>query len=276
MPPVARRPSSLRVPSDAARAAVAELFAAHGDRLYASAIRLCGRSEEAEDLVQETLLAALRGWDGFAGRSEPTTWLYAIAKHACFRRRRRRAGEPAHLESIGAESDLLPSPDEPLPDPDELADPARAAARGEATARVERGLAELPFGYRLPLVLVDIAELSIAETATVLGLKEATVKTRVHRARLRLRQALAAGARARPLAADHPRTVCLDLLRAKQEALDRGTPFPYSEAALCDRCRSLLATLDLGHESCRLLGRSSLPERLRALLDAELAGPRPA
>jgi hypothetical protein len=115
----------------------------------------------------------------------------------------------------------------------------------------------------------------------VLGLKEATVKTRVHRARLKLRQAITSGARSSALAADHPRGVCLDLLRAKQEALDRGAPFPYSEQALCDRCRSLLATLDLGFDACHLLGRTALPDRLRALLDAEIrcgpkAGPPPA
>lgn len=270
---MARRAPSPRIPSDAARAAVAELFAANGGRLYAAAIRLCGSRDEAEELVQETLLAALRGWDGFAGRAEATTWLYTIAKHACYRRRRRRAGEPPRFEPLATEADLLPGPSDPLPDPDELSDPARGAERAEAVARVERGLAELPFAYRLPLVLVDIAELSTAETAAVLGLKEATVKTRVHRARLRLRQAIAAGARARPLAADHPRSVCLDLLRAKQEALDRGAPFPFSGEALCARCRSLLATLDLGRESCRWLGRTELPARLRDLVTAGLAAP---
>lgn len=268
---MARRSASPRPPSDAARAAVAEIFATHGERLYATALRLCGRPDEAEELMQETLLAALRGWDGFAARAEATTWLFAIAKHACIRRRRRRAGEPTHFESIGDESSLLPAAHDPMPDLSELADPSRTAERAEAAARVERGLAELPFAYRLPLVLLDIAELSIAETAAVLGLKEATVKTRVHRARLRLRQALVAGARGRPLAADHPRTVCLDLLRAKQEALDRGAPFPFSEQALCDRCQSLLASLDLGRDSCRLLGKATLPDRLRTLLDAELA-----
>ena len=70
------------LPADPA-AAVEVLVREHGDRLYGIAGRLCGRPEEAEDLVQEVFLQAFRGWRAFEGRSKPLTWLYTIASRAC-------------------------------------------------------------------------------------------------------------------------------------------------------------------------------------------------
>ena len=61
----------------------------------------------------------------------------------------------------------------------------------------------------------------------------------------------------------HDRAVCLDLLRAKLAALDRHAPFPYSDAALCERCRALLGTLDLAGEGCAALAVRNLPPGLR-------------
>jgi RNA polymerase sigma-70 factor (ECF subfamily) len=251
-----------------AREAIADLVERHGGRLYGVGLRLCGSPEDAQDLVQETFLSAFRHWHQFQGDAEPTTWLYTIARRACLRRRRKRSGEPAVLEPLSA---LLPGPDEGLPElPPGEAGPYRDRLRREAEAVVDRALARLPLTFRLPLVLADIAELSTAETARVLGLKEATVKTRVHRARLKLRRAIADTLPRGPASPpDHPRRVCLDLLRAKQEALDRGVAFPYSEAALCARCRSLFATLDLGREACRALGRGELPAPVRRALERE-------
>jgi RNA polymerase sigma-70 factor (ECF subfamily) len=253
-----------------AEEAIADLVERHGGRLYGVGLRLCGSPEEAQDLVQETFLSAFRHWHQFQGDARPTTWLYTIAKRACIRRQRKRSGEPVALEPLSA---LLPRPGEGIP---ELsvgeAGPLRDRLRREAEAIVERALPELPLSFRLPLVLADIAELSTAEVAEVLGLKEATVKTRVHRARLKLRKAIAAALPGRPAEPpDHPRRVCLDLLRAKQEALDRGVPFPYSDAALCSRCRALFATLDLGQEACRALGRGEPPAGVRQAIRREAA-----
>ena len=234
-------------------------------RLYRIAVRMCRNRDEAEDLVQDTLLQAFRKWGQFEGRSDPATWLYTIAGRLCQRRHRRRAGEPPRIESLSA---LLPSPADPvlaLPAPGE--GPLDEQIRKEAEHAVVDALGRLPVQYRLPLVLADIAELSTAEIARVLGLKEATVKTRIHRARLLVRKALLdrlPGAPAPP--PDHDRQVCLDLLQAKQEALDRRAPFPYSPDALCARCRSVFAALDLGRDTCASLSAGELPPALRALL----------
>lgn len=250
---VAELPADLAIP---------RLVDAHGGRLYGLGLRLCGNSEDARDLVQEIFLQAYRKWDQFEGRSNPSTWLYTIGARACRRMNRRRSGEPPRIEPL---STLLPSGEETIP---HLPDPHEEQVRREAREVIDRALAKLPADFRLTLVLKDIAELSVAEVAEVLGVKEATVKTRVHRARLMLRRELARVLPRRRPAAEpsHGRTVCLELLRGKQEALDRGVAFPVPPESLCERCGALFATLDLTKGVCRDLAEDRLPEGLRERL----------
>jgi RNA polymerase sigma-70 factor (ECF subfamily) len=234
-------------------------------RLYRMAVRMCGNPADAEDLVQETLLQAFRKWPQFEGRSEPSTWMYTIASRLCRRRHRRRAGEPRRLESL---SDLLPSPSDPLVVlPSALDSPLETHLRKEAERAVGDAIAKLPAHYRLPLVLADIAELSTPQIARVLGLRHATVKTRIHRARLQIRKVLLQRLPTQPAPPpNHDRQVCLDLLRAKQEALDRRATFEVSDQELCVRCRSLFDTLDLGRDVCGVLNQGDLPPSLQALV----------
>ena len=111
----------------------------------------------------------------------------------------------------------------------------------------------------------------VAEVAAILDLKPATVKTRVHRARMQLRAALDRELPRRPApAAEHERQICLDLLTAKQEALDQGVEFPVPAQDLCDRCRSLFDTLDLTRDVCLLLGNDHLPPKVREMVLARL------
>lgn len=252
------------MPGEPAETAIPRLMAEYGAKIYQLGLRLCGKAPDAEDLAQETFLQAFRKWGQFEGRSEESTWLFTIAARLCRRRQRRRSGEPRRLEPLEG---LLPYAEAQIPDPDSelLAGPLRREAR-EA---VEAALPRIPFAFRLPLVLKEIAELSLAEVAAVLGLQEATVKTRIHRARLALRRELAARLPRRPAPPPgHSRQVCLDLLRAKQEALDRGVELPLAPGQLCDRCRSLFSTLDLAQDLCRELGRGGgLPPRLRRLVE---------
>jgi len=269
-------------PRDEARRAVGELADSHGATLYGLGLRMCGSPEAAEEVVQETFLNAYRGWKGFDGRSKPTTWLYTIAKRVCMRQQRLRAGEPRQMEPL---EDLLPRRQDEVADLSRVAglaggrsgdddpDPRRRHLAREASRTLDRALGELPFDFRLALVLVDVAELSIAEAAKVLGVKPGTVKTRVHRARLKLRRVIEEGLPTRALERTQPAQVCYSMLQAKQEALDRGVAFPYADAALCDRCRAVFATLDLGREACRELGAGEVPagvvQRLGEMLSGE-------
>ncbi len=248
---------------------IPQLLATVGARMYRIGLRLCGSPEEAEDLVQEVFLQAWRNWDQFAGKSKVTTWLYTIAAHACQRMHRRRAGEP----------DCLASFDEFLPQSEPLTpvvlgedDPQAEALRAEATRNVQEAIAALPGEFRLPVVFKEILGLSIAETAQALGIKPETVKTRLHRARLRLRSVLVESLpKSETPEPCYSKQVCLDLLAAKQEALDRGEPFPVSPQTISERCRSVCQTLDLTNEACRRLADGDLPEATRRRILSSLA-----
>lgn len=260
---------------DPPEVAVPRLLDAYGGQIYALATRLCRKAEDAEDLVQEVFLRAFRKWGQFQGRADPRTWLWTIAARACQRMHRRRSGEPRTVLSLDARAEFQEPRIAQLeaPDSDGLSEELKA----ETIAAVQRGIVELPVRYRIPLVLKDVIGLRIADVARVLGLKEGTVKARVHRARLRVRRDLASQLprRAAPPPA-YAEQVCLDLLRAKQEALDRGVRFPDGEKVVCDRCRSLFTTLDLGADVCRQLAAGELPHKLREKLHARLGPPRTA
>lgn len=250
--------------------AVSQLMEEHGGQIYRLGLRLCGNPQDAEDLVQEVFLQAFRGWNDFEGRSSPKTWLYTIASRVCQRMHRPRAGEPAHMESLDA---LLPFGERRIAGVvDDYSEVVREQIRTEARETVEAAIGELPADFRVPLILKEVVGFTVPEVATILGLEEGTVKSRVHRARLRLRAAIdpvipRQGEDAPPAA--YSRQVCLDLLNAKQEALDRGVPF--NDEIICDRCRSVFASLDLTQSVCRDLARGTLPEGLRERVLAAVA-----
>lgn len=243
--------------------AIPELLDLYGARLYALGRRLCRSTADAEDLVQETFLAAYRAWDRFEGRAQPSTWLYTIAGRVCQRLHRKRAGEPEHVVSLEA---LLPFDEGGIPAPDLEADsPVGEQLRREGRERLETAIASLPLDVRLPLVLKEILGLPLATIAEVLDVAEGTVKSRLHRARLRLRQAVLAGVPTVDAPApEYEQQVCLDLLDRKQDALDRGVPFAI-EGIVCERCRAVFRSLDFTEDLCRRLGAGeALPGEVRA------------
>lgn len=263
-------PAHTDIPTDApADEAIPRLIDAHGGTLYQLGLRLCGDPEDAEDIVQETFLNAWRGWDRFEGRAEPTTWLYTIAARVCQRKHRKRAGEPARIESIEG---LLPGHEAGatgLTAPAES--PIEALMRRDASAIVGRAISRLPETFQIPLVLKDIADFSLAEVAEILDIKTATAKTRVHRGRLYLRRELERELAGDAAAPPDPRDygICLALLEAKQEALDRDAPFPLPEDVIDERCGDLVRSLDLTRDACRALADSELPDGVRdALVEA--------
>jgi RNA polymerase sigma-70 factor (ECF subfamily) len=246
--------------------AVPRLLDLHGGRLYALGRQLCGDPHEAQDLVQEIFVQAWRKWDQFDARSDPIYWLFTIARRACQRMHRKRAGEPARMESL---DELLP-----FGEPKMAVVPAGAAdeeVRRERQETVGAAIAALPNEFRMALILKDIVGFRIEEVAGILGIKAATVKTRVHRARLRLRKALESGlprSELPPVA--YSRQICLDLLQAKQHSLDRGVEMPNANEIICHRCAALFATLDLTRNVCSTLGTGELPAAVRAELLANV------
>ncbi|HYC77151.1 MAG TPA: sigma-70 family RNA polymerase sigma factor [Planctomycetota bacterium] len=169
-------------------AAFAELVAAHGGRMLATARRLVRNDADAHDCVQEAFLSAFKALDGFDGRAAPGTWLHRITVNACLMRLRSRARKPeAPIE------DLLPrySDDGHQLHPTRWAEDASAGAeRAETRALVRRRIDELPESYRTVLILRDLEGLDGEEAAALLGVTPNAVKIRLHRARQALRTLL--------------------------------------------------------------------------------------
>lgn len=271
MPKSAEKTNTERTPIAGQAPDLAHLVDEEGPRLLAFLRRTCGDGSDAEDVAQQAFLAATRSFDQLESAASARAWLYAIARHTCQRMHRRRAGAPRFFEPLESLDELTPRPAATVPElPQGVGDPHAERLRTEARELVERGVAQLPPAFRQVLVLADLAELTTAEIASVLGLLEATVKTRLHRARLKLRKILAEGLPQRSAPPpSHSRRVCLDLLQAKLEAMDRRVPFSYSDDALCARCRTLLGTIDLAGAAClSLRGERLDPELRRRILAA--------
>lgn len=245
--------------------AIPILFDLHAPMVRGLAWRLSGSEDEADEILQETFLEAQRSWHRFEGRSKASTWLGGIAIRRWKRRHRRRAGEPARIPSL---DELLPfgeTTSSLIPAPGDT--PLDAVIRNEAASAVHRAILELPDDFRVPLVMKEMLELPVAEVAAALDLNEQTVKSRLHRARLRMREAMRSRLPQTP-AVDpaYDRQTCIDLLNAKLEALDAGRVFPVADEVLCGRCSAVFAELDLATDLCRDCTGSEPSEALRALV----------
>ena len=170
--------------------AFAVIMRRHNRMLYRIARSILGDAAEAEDALQEGYLRAYQAIDGFAGRSRLSTWLLRIVANEALGRRRRRL---ARGEELVAPADTPERPDAvilPFRGGPPGADPESNAARGEIRRLVERAIDELPADFRAVFMLRAIEELSVADTASCLGIPPETVKTRFHRAKQRLRRDL--------------------------------------------------------------------------------------
>lgn len=235
------------------------------ERVYRMGLGFCGNHADAQDLVQETMLRAYQSWEKFEGRADPKTWLYRIASRMCIRMRRRRAGQPAQMESLDQDPAFA---EKTMVDLDALARQGEGVLdESPALLQLQEAITKLPPEFRIVLVLKEIGELSVEDVARALDLKPQTVKTRLHRARMRIREHVAKNlpqkSGAQPA---YSKRVCLVLLRAKQDALDRGVPFPVQQSLICERCQAVFSTLDLAHDLCTRLGTGPLPDEVQELL----------
>ncbi len=156
--------------------AFAELFGRHADRLWSLALRTLQHPQDAEEVLQEAMLAAFRRAGGFRGEAAVGTWLYRIVLNACLDRLRRIKARPAAFagdEIVAA----LPSLSE---------GPESVVLQRELADEVERALGQLSPDQRAALVLVDLDGYSIDEAAVLLGCAPGTVKSRCSRGRAKL------------------------------------------------------------------------------------------
>ena len=169
------------------------LMERYSPRIYRVAFGITRSHGDAEEVVQDVFLTLFRKIDSFEGRAALGTWLYRVAANAALiKRRGKRAEVEVHLE------DYLPTfkadghreGDRGMLLADWSGTPERERLSGEAREILEEGLALLPDHYRAILVLRDVEELSNEEVAEALGESVASVKSRLHRARMALREAL--------------------------------------------------------------------------------------
>jgi RNA polymerase sigma-70 factor (ECF subfamily) len=169
------------------RAACAVCIDKHSPGVYRLALRLMQHEADAEDVVQETFLSAFKGIGDFQGRSELSTWLYRIAYNTAMMRLRKHQPETVSVEETETADDgsLVPT---------QLFDwcclPESDFETNETRAHLEQAIRDLPEKLRVVFVLRELEGLSTDETATALDISIETVKTRLHRARLWLRERL--------------------------------------------------------------------------------------
>ena len=171
------------------RAALRHLITANNQRLFRAAWSILKDRAEAEEAVQACYINAFASIDRFEGRSSLSTWLTRIVVNESLGRLRAQRRRARMLEQEGVA--MLETYRERVAH--ESAEPAPdvAVAREQLRLLIERAVADLPNAFRSVFVLREIEGLSVEDTAEALNIRPATVKTRLHRARRRLQQALA-------------------------------------------------------------------------------------
>lgn len=161
----------------------------NNQRLFRTAWSILKDRDDAEDAVQSAYLHAFGAIDRFEARSSLSTWLVRITINEALGRKRAAGRRRAQLDA--ASVTVLDDYREKLMRGSMTGSPDGDYARGQLRRVMERAIGDLPSSFRLVFVLREIEGLSVEETAEALGLMPATVKTRHHRARRRLQDALA-------------------------------------------------------------------------------------
>jgi RNA polymerase sigma-70 factor (ECF subfamily) len=169
--------------------AIRHVIAANNQRLFRAAWSILKSRADAEEAVQAAYLAAFAKMGSFEGRSSLSTWLTRIVVNEALGRRRSEQRRRRHLEQEGVA--VLDDYRDALMRGSEAEAPDVAFARGQIRKLLETAVGELPDPFRTVFVLREIEGLSGEETAEILGVAVATVKTRLHRGRRQLQEMLA-------------------------------------------------------------------------------------
>jgi RNA polymerase sigma-70 factor, ECF subfamily len=169
------------------RAEFARMLEKYSDPIYRLALRMTGDAQDAEDVLQETFIKAMRALPDFEGRSSLSTWLYRIGMNEALMLLRRRKNnlplEPTD-EADGSEGI------EPRWLEDWCCQPETELMNGETRKFLDTAIEHLTPGLRAVFLLRDVQGLSVRDTAEALSITESAVKVRLLRARLRLREIL--------------------------------------------------------------------------------------
>ena len=186
-PPLEQDAEMLKRLHDGDRTAMAELYDRYFDRVYSLVFNQVDRNRDvAEDIVQETFLAALKSAKGFKGRSSAYTWLCSIAYHKVADHYRRQSRERKRMVS-GIDVDTVDVSENPgtQPQPDSLIESA------ETRQVVNEALAKLPWDYRQVLILKYVEELSVQEISRIMDRSPKSIEGLLTRSRKALQTQLA-------------------------------------------------------------------------------------
>jgi len=242
-------------------AALLQLVETYAPRVLRFGRKLCGDDQDAQEVVQQTLLTAASKIGDFRGDSQFGTWLYTIARSHCIKQRTRGAAalraEPIHEHDRTVAAPAHLHPDEQL-------------AKQQLQSALDGAIAALEPAQREVLVLRDVEGLSAAEVASSLGLSVVAVKSRLHRARKNLRDRLAPW-----FEQSTPGPTCpdvVDLLSRYQEGDVTSEACKTLEAHVdgcpecAKRCHSLRSVLG----ACSAVPEPELPPELRESVRAQI------
>jgi RNA polymerase sigma-70 factor, ECF subfamily len=181
------KPISLEALKAGDREAFAQMLDQTSGHIYHVALQILGDEQDAEDVLQETYLKALRSLPAFEGRSSLMTWLYRIAVNEALMAVRRRKPQALSVEEPDSDDE---SDSQEMEIVDFCCLPEGELLSAESRRALDQAVQHLPANLRVVFVMRDMESLSIQDTAEALGLSENNVKTRLLRARLRLRQEL--------------------------------------------------------------------------------------
>lgn len=248
----------LRAAQSGDQQALEELLARHEKQVYRFGLRMCGSEEDAKDVLQETLLAAFKGIHAFRGESELSTWLYQVARSFCSRARRRRVDEPATHEPLESPSARALAAVDQAPD--------EASHAREIGQVLQAAILALPENMREAIILRDVEGLSGEEAARVVGIELRAFKSRLHRARMQLRQHLsallaeqeAAGGESCPELAE-------ELSEYAAQEIDQATCIRIERhLAGCPRCSGACEDLKRTVSLCRRIPGDEVPAPVRS------------
>jgi RNA polymerase sigma-70 factor (ECF subfamily) len=248
--------------------ALDELIERHQRRVYRFGLKMCRDPEDAKDVLQDTLIAAARTIRDFRGASSVSTWLYTIARSFCIKRRRRSrfAPGPGQEESLDARESGV----EAL----QVMDPTRAPddelAGRQVEGALDRAIAALDPMYREVLVLRDVEGLSAPEVGEIMGLTVEAVKSRLHRARLIVREAVAPllspdafGPRDEPQAPGCPDIVQLFSQHLEGEISGALCSTMEGHLAKCPSCQARCDSLQRTLALCKNTGLPEVPTEVQ-------------
>jgi len=172
------------------RSALEELVQVHGAKMYGVALQFMRNETDAREVMQDALVSIWNKIGSFEGKSAFTSWIYRVTANAGLMalRKKKRHENDISLDAVGSDDDDAPLPALQLSDKKPL--PDKVVMTGELGDQVRAAIDQLPEPYRVAVLLRDVEELPMAEVMQETGLSEPALKSRLHRARLALREAL--------------------------------------------------------------------------------------